>query len=507
MRLRDLFPSSRFRAILVALIGTLLSQTGAAYAQETLRKKAEGGDVDAQVALAKALWFGSGVPQNRKEAIVWYTAAAEQGNASAQLWMGGLYLSGEEVAKDTKEAVRLIRLSAESGYAAAQGVLGSMFENAQGVPQSLSEALKWYGLGVRNDDSVSLINLGAMYARGGGVRKDATEAFRLWKRAADKGVAAAQVRVALCYLEGTGVSRDVGLAFRNLRLGALNGDASAAGTLGALYENGVGTPKDEIEALAWYGIGLAGNAKTGGEKHVAALEKKLGVQAVLRAQKRSKELIEEIEFRKNPHFTPDPEPSPNPPSGSASPRTQKRGIFPNQSDEPSEASKRRQIKGNGSGVVVSAQGHVLTAAHVVTGAQALAVMTADGEKAARVLRIDQANDLAVLKIDGAGLRPLQIGPSRRIRLGQAVSTIGFPNIGIQGFSPKVTKGEISSMNGASDDPRSWQISVPVQPGNSGGPLLDENGHLIGVVVSKLGLKAARAIGDIPQNVNYAVKIS
>ena len=47
--------------------------------------------------------------------------------------------------------------------------------------------------------------------------------------------------------------------------------------------------------------------------------------------------------------------------------------------------------------------------------------------------------------------------------------------------------------------------MPVQPGNSGGPLLDENGNLIGIVVSKLGLKAAEATGDIPQNVNYAVK--
>ena len=88
-----------------------------------------------------------------------------------------------------------------------------------------------------------------------------------------------------------------------------------------------------------------------------------------------------------------------------------------------------------------------------------------------------------------------------------VATIGFPNIEIQGFSPKVTKGEISSENGESDDPRSWQISAPVQPGNSGGPLLDQSGNLIGVIEAKLGLKAAKATGDLPQNVSYAVKSS
>ena len=90
---------------------------------------------------------------------------------------------------------------------------------------------------------------------------------------------------------------------------------------------------------------------------------------------------------------------------------------------------------------------------------------------------------------------------------KAAQRLGFPNIQIQGFSPKVTKGEISSVNGFGDDPRSWQISVPVQPGNSGGPLLDENGNLIGVVVSKLGMRAAKLTGDMPQNVNYAIKSS
>jgi len=148
---------------------------------------------------------------------------------------------------------------------------------------------------------------------------------------------------------------------------------------------------------------------------------------------------------------------------------------------------------------------VLTAAHVVADAASVTVITAQGTKTAKVVRLDESNDLAVLKIDGGPHAALPVSPSRSIRLGQGVATIGFPNIGIQGFSPKLTRGEISSLNGIGDDPRGWQISVPVQPGNSGGPLLDENGNLIGVVVSKLGLKAARATGDLPQNVSYAVK--
>jgi S1-C subfamily serine protease len=72
----------------------------------------------------------------------------------------------------------------------------------------------------------------------------------------------------------------------------------------------------------------------------------------------------------------------------------------------------------------------------------------------------------------------------------------------------VTKGEISSQTGFQDDPRQWQISVPIQPGNSGGPLCDENGNLIGIVESTLdAIKMAKMAGEIPQNVNYAVKSS
>jgi S1-C subfamily serine protease len=77
---------------------------------------------------------------------------------------------------------------------------------------------------------------------------------------------------------------------------------------------------------------------------------------------------------------------------------------------------------------------------------------------------------------------------------------------MQGFSPKLTKGEISSLAGLKDDPNYFQISVPVQPGNSGGALFDSSGNVIGVVTAKINQKAAIAsTGTIAENVNYAVK--
>ncbi len=75
--------------------------------------------------------------------------------------------------------------------------------------------------------------------------------------------------------------------------------------------------------------------------------------------------------------------------------------------------------------------------------------------------------------------------SLKIAASRTVATIGFPDIGLQGFAPKLAKGEIASLSGAGDDPRYFQISAPVQPGNSGGALVDERGNVIGIVSAKL----------------------
>src|SRR5438477_5771350 len=94
------------------------------------------------------------------------------------------------------------------------------------------------------------------------------------------------------------------------------------------------------------------------------------------------------------------------------------------------------------------------------------------------------------------------------RLGSPVCTVGFPNIGLQGFAPKFAKRGIAALSGAQDDSRYFQISVPVQPGNSGSALVDERGNVVGVVSGKLSARATLSTsGSLPENVNYAVKSS
>jgi S1-C subfamily serine protease len=94
----------------------------------------------------------------------------------------------------------------------------------------------------------------------------------------------------------------------------------------------------------------------------------------------------------------------------------------------------------------------------------------------------------------------------RPKLGQNVVVVGYPLQGILASSVNVTTGAVSALAGLQDDTRMIQITAPVQPGNSGGPLLDQAGAVIGVVSSKLDvLKMAEMIGDVPQNINFAIR--
>jgi len=165
------------------------------------------------------------------------------------------------------------------------------------------------------------------------------------------------------------------------------------------------------------------------------------------------------------------------------------------------------LNATGSGFLITDDGYLVTNNHVVKNAKKVRVVTNAGTFDAKVVTVDAANDLALLKTEGK-FSSLPIAASRTAHLGGTVATVGFPDPSLQGFSPKLSKGEIASLSGIKDDPRYFQMSVPVQPGNSGGALVDEHGNVVGVVSAKLDAFAALAVsGAMPENVNYAVKSS
>ncbi len=170
------------------------------------------------------------------------------------------------------------------------------------------------------------------------------------------------------------------------------------------------------------------------------------------------------------------------------------------SDEPDV------LSASGTGFFITKDGFLVTNNHVVEGAKKIRVRTPSETFDARVVKASRTFDLAIIKVEGT-FAPLPLDFNRLLNLGDSVFTIGYPNFEVQGASPKYTDGKISSLSGAEDDPSQYQISVPIQPGNSGGPLVADNGSVVGIVRAKLNDIAALVnSGSIPQNVNYAVKV-
>jgi len=161
--------------------------------------------------------------------------------------------------------------------------------------------------------------------------------------------------------------------------------------------------------------------------------------------------------------------------------------------------------GSGTGFLISSDGLVVTNHHVIDGANAIEVHQGTAVYVASVIARDAANDLAVLKTEMKG-RPLRLTSARASMRGDEVLTLGYPLPDIEGETQKATFGRINATVGLEDDARYLQIDIPIQPGNSGGPLLNRRGEVIGVVSATLNSGAVfRATGILPQNVNYAVK--
>lgn len=177
-------------------------------------------------------------------------------------------------------------------------------------------------------------------------------------------------------------------------------------------------------------------------------------------------------------------------------------LAPAPTPEPNPDSTREAQHSFGTGFFVTHDGYLLTNNHVVANCKT--ITTRDG-KPLRVISRNTRSDLALLKADTApaSFAIFRGGPAPK--LGDAVVAFGFPLPALLSSEGNLSTGVLSAMSGIQDDIRFVQISAPVQPGNSGGPLLDSSGHIIGIVVAKLdALNVARITGDVPQNVNFAV---
>jgi S1-C subfamily serine protease len=271
------------------------------------------------------------------------------------------------------------------------------------------------------------------------------------------------------------VAKDYLEAIKWSRKAAELNHAGAQYNLGACYANGQGVAKDYVEAYMWWLL-AAGQGNEDATKNMTSLENNMTREQIAEAQRLAR------------NFTP----REAPPAGSSMSNT---------------AIMQTRPEASGSGFFITDDGYLITNEHVAGNGAQVRLVTSAGLISAKVVKVDAANDLALLKAEGK-FAVLPVAASRAMKLGGTVTTVGFPNIGLQGFAPKFARGEIGSLSGPQDDARYFQISVPVQPGNSGGALVDEHGNVVGVVSGKLNAKATLfTSGSLPENVNYAVKSS
>jgi len=485
---------------------------------EQYTKKAEQGDVETQRRLGYIYKSGDyGVPQDLRLAIKWFRQAAEQGDAEAQCQLGYIYKSGGDgVPQDLRLAIKWFRQAAEQGDYSAQILLGNMYYYGNNVHKDLQESIRWYCKSFKHDYFGRLIiaddgihdryadyprinrerfdfNKTLKLAKQGNVVEQIRlgyyyvdtedspnfkEAAKWFRKAAEQGDHYAQVLLGYLNYIVEDYPHDFKEAAKWFRKAALQSDCVAQFALGVMYFEGLGIPQNFIYAHAWSSIAASqGNRDAKSCRDIIA-NQFINAEQLNLAQILATELEHKIDYSAEDAKS--------------------------HSSETSTTIAPR-LNGSGTGFTVTKNGYILTCHHVIATAKTIKVCIDKEIYSAIVVEDDKYNDLALLKISG-NFQALAFSPNQSAKMGQEVFTIGYPNPGMQGLNAKFTKGYISSISGFQDDLRLYQISTPVQPGNSGGPLLDNNGNVIGIIVAMLDAKSVFQVsGSLPQNVNYAVK--
>jgi TPR repeat protein len=531
-------------------------------ATEWWQKAADKGNAEAQyelgtskVAVGKEgaiIWAtGDEAKKISDSFLQWETRAADQGYAQAIAALGMTYLlggsSGETnerlIQPDIEKGVAFIRRAADSGYWYGQWAVAALYQvgfktiqpdkevsdrywkllDAQASAEaergignlfyeyssknyipgknkylgrvlSYSEtnnvAREWYEKAAAQNDAASIYQLGLMYRDGIGFGQDAGRADEYFKRCADLGQFRCMDALAFAYSQGSGVVRDYSEAFKWFLAAANENEAvpwsrvhQMRSSVGFMYENGYGTEKDLILAYAWYNVAAAsGYAEA--KKSLSRMESQLTPDQLKEAQALSS------------HWSP----------GQVM-RTTLQLAKSDASNSVVNIDTTGQVKPTrqsvGSGFFISEDGYILTNNHVVGGCTELHVPSEN--KVAKTVVADTQNDLAVIKIDISSKRILMFSKGDAIWQGENVYVFGFP---LEGFLPTAgnfTPGMVAALAGPGNNASLVQITAPVQPGNSGGPVLDGKGHVVGIVVGKAdAVKIANATGDIPQNINFAI---
>ena len=435
-------PDSQYRVSMFYTSGAYGFDKNPVLAMHFLKAAADSGKAEAQVLLGLRYFYGIGTEKKLELGYEYVKKAALQDNAEGLYLTAICCLNGDGRSVNKELGVDLLKKSAEKNYKKAYVRLSKCYMHGDGVIKNLETAKDYAEKGLDHNDVDSLYILAYINQK-----LDAKYSFKLYMEAATAGHAASMYKVASCYYMGWGV-------IKNLE-----------------------------EALKWSYITQANESilseptKEDNTVTILKLESSLGPEIAAGVRNKARSTMDAIDNKVEAVVA-----------------------------EPSLKKESPKSVRTGSGVFVSKSGLVVTAAHVVAESQRIQIITGGIKAAAKVVAVNEKNDVAILQAEGGPYAASPLDISGDAQLGARVFTVGFPHVDIQGTSPKMTRGEISSNSGMKDDPTCWQVSVPVQMGNSGGGLFDDAGNVIGVIVGKVdAVTSAMRAGDSFQNVNYAVK--
>lgn len=284
-----------------------------------------------------------------------------------------------------------------------------------------------------------------------------------YERAARGGIAEAQARLGLMFYEGRGTNIDYLSAVKWLQRAAKQGDSGAFYNLSFCYYHGRGVQKDLTEAYKWMRLAEAANNLTAA-RQLNFMSPELSDFQREEASRRAREFV-------------------------------------------SVKEKIRHETNSGTGFFITADGYLITCAHVIEGKKRLSIKLGAKSLQAKLIYSNPKLDLALLKAKGT-FESLPVNFIKQAKLGEPILTLGFPNVWLLGADPKLATGEITGLSGMQNDSLRYQINAVLQHGNSGGALIDKYGQVIGVVDSNVAENFFGTVADEqPRNIAYAIKSS
>ncbi len=450
-----------FLGILACLLapGMVLAQAESSIVE--IRRQATAGEVSAMARYGRALALGEGVTKNQEQAIDWLRKAAERGNVQGMYWYATMLYAGEGGPANQTLAVSWLRRASENGHLSSMFLLAQAYGTGQGAPENSGLAYAWITIVANSAPLQSPQNASLRE-----FKQKTQELQQNLLKSLDSQTKTRADQQAAKWVVGTQPQVDPSVAPPQNSIPQPQTPPAAPGPDTAPKSGSLpATPEATGLPPAPLPVPGADNP----------LNQRSGSIDPLR------------------------------PRSEAASSTGARAPTTGASQVPSGgASAAPRRISSGTAFFVTMQGALITNHHVIKDCKQIRII--DGGEI-KLLAVDVKEDLAVLLGPALG-KAVNFRASDRISQGEEILAYGFPLQSVLATSGQIGAGLVSATSGLRNNASQLQVDVPLQVGNSGGPLLDRQGQLVGMTVAKLNaLQMARVTGDMPQNVNFAIKHS